>query len=95
LETIQLGVRYELDGQVLPPGRMPSSLKEYSRVKVQYESMPGWQCDISKAKSYAELPVQARNYLERVEQLVGVPVSWVGVGPGREDMVTKGFEKQE
>jgi len=95
LPTIELGVRYTLDGAALPAGRMPASLAEYSRVKVEYDSMPGWQCDISKCTTYEELPVQARNYIERIEQLVGVPVSWVGVGPGREDMVTKGFKKQE
>lgn len=89
-----IGVSYTLDGKALPPGRMPASLAEYSRVKVVYESMPGWKCDISKVTSYDALPQAARNYIERVQQLVGVPVSWVGVGPGREDMVTLGFQKQ-
>jgi adenylosuccinate synthase len=95
LPTIQLGVSYSLDGKILPRGRMPSNLAEYSRVQVVYESHPGWQCDISKVKTYDELPKQARDYIARIEELVGVPVSWVGVGPGREEMVTKGFDKQE
>lgn len=92
--TIQIGASYTLDGKPLPAGRMPANLAEYSRVKVVYESMPGWLCDISKVASYDALPIQARNYLDRIEQLVGVPISWVGVGPGREDMVTKGFKKE-
>ena len=93
-KTIQIGASYMLDGKPLPPGRMPANLAEYSRVKVVYESMPGWQCDISKVTSYDALPAEARAYLDRIEQLVGVPISWVGVGPGREDMVTKGFKKE-
>ena len=95
LPEIKIGVSYTLDGKALPAGRMPSNLAEYSRVKVVYETMPGWQCDISKVTEYDQLPLAARNYLDRIEQLVGVPISWVGVGPGREDMVTKGFTKQE
>lgn len=94
LKEIKIGVSYTLDGKALPAGRMPASLAEYSRVKVVYETMPGWNCDISKVKTYAELPAAARNYLDRIEQLTSIPVSWVGVGPGREDMVTKNFEKQ-
>lgn len=74
---------------------MPANLSDYSRVEVVYETMPGWQCDISKVQSYDALPQAARNYLDRIEQLSGVPISWVGTGPGREDMVTKGFDKQE
>lgn len=91
---IKIGVSYTLDGKALPPGRMPANLAEYSRVKVVYETMPGWKCDISKVTDYEQLPIQARNYLDRIEQLVEVPISWVGVGPGREDMVTKGFKKE-
>jgi len=95
LKEIKIGVSYTLDGKPLPPARMPASLSEYSRVQVEWETMPGWQCDISKVKTYEELPAQARAYIERIEQLVGVPVSWIGVGPGREDMITKGFVKQQ
>lgn len=94
LAEIKIGVSYTLDGAPLPAGRMPANLADYSRVKVVYETMPGWQCDISKVTDYAQLPVQARNYLDRIEELSGVPISWVGTGPGREDMVTKGFAKQ-
>jgi adenylosuccinate synthase len=89
-----LGVSYTLDGKALPAGRMPANLADYSRVQVVYETMPGWQCDISKIQEYAQLPQAARNYLDRIEQLSGIPISWIGVGPGREDMVTKGFAKE-
>ncbi len=85
------GVSYSLRGKRLPPGLMPSVLEDLAAVTVDYETFPGWKCDISKARSWAELPANARTYLQRVEQLVGVPVSWVGVGPGRLDMATQGF----
>lgn len=95
LAEIKIGVSYTLDGKPLPPGRMPANLAEYSRVQVVYETLPGWQCDLSSATSYDQLPENARKFLERIEELVGVPISWIGTGPGREDMITKGFEKEE
>jgi len=90
LETIKIGTHYTLNGKTLPAGLMPSSLEELGSVQVHYESMKGWQCDISKARAFEELPKEAQAYLNRVEELVGVPVSWVGVGAARADMATKG-----
>ncbi len=62
------------------------------QVKVEYETFPGWKCDISKARLFEDLPPNAQKYLKRVEQLTKVPVSWVGVGAGRLDMATQGFK---
>jgi len=89
LKEVKLGVAYEIDGVRLPDGQMPARLTDLAKVKVVYESMPGWQKDITKVTNYADLPVQARNYVERIEQIVGVKVSWVGVGPGREAMLLR------
>ncbi|KAH9256851.1 adenylosuccinate synthase [Batrachochytrium salamandrivorans] len=89
LKEVKLGVAYEIDGKVLPNGQMPSRLEDLAKVKVVYETMPGWEQDISKITKYSDLPVQARNYVERIEQLVGVKVSWVGVGAGREAMLVR------
>jgi len=52
----------------------------------------GWQCDISKARTFEQLPAAAQTYLKRIEELTGVPVSWVGVGAARDDMATQGFK---
>jgi adenylosuccinate synthase len=49
--------------------------------------LPGWTEDISKCRSADELPFNARAYLQRITELVGVPVSWVGVSPARDGMV--------
>jgi adenylosuccinate synthase len=93
-KDIKIGVSYSIDGKVLPYGYMPSTLAELAKVKVNYETLPGWQCDISGVRDFAKLPIQAQNYCNRIEQLLGVPVSWVGTGPGREQMATKGFNVQ-
>ena len=48
-----------------------------------------WKKDISKVKTYKELPNEAKAYIEGIEHLVGIPVSWIGVGPERESMINK------
>jgi adenylosuccinate synthase len=52
----------------------------------------GWTEDITKCRHFSELPPAAQDYIERVEELIDVPVSWIGVGAGRHDMATKGFK---
>jgi adenylosuccinate synthase len=93
MDEVKIGVAYKINGERLPKGAMPSTLIDLAKVEVEYETMPGWKCDISKFASYDELPQAAKNYLDRIEELVGVPVSWVGTGPGRAEMLTKGFNK--
>lgn len=85
---IRIGVNYKLNGRALPAGYMPASLDELAQCEVEYETMPGWKCDISKAKTTADLPPQAVAYLKRIEQLVGVPISYVGVGASRDAMIS-------
>jgi len=84
-EQIKIGVGYMLDGK--PLNHMPSSLEVFAKVTVVYETVPGWKEDISKARSLSELPVAAQNYIKRIEQLCGVPVRYIGVGAGREDII--------
>ena len=51
--------------------------------------MPGWAEDVTKARTEADLPANARRYIERVVELCGAKVSVVGVGPGREENVIR------
>lgn len=51
--------------------------------------MPGWQVDISRVREYSQLPKAARDYVERIEELVGVPVHYIGVGPDRDALIYK------
>ncbi|KAK4481709.1 hypothetical protein RD792_012618 [Penstemon davidsonii] len=60
-----------------------------TKLDVEYEVMPGWQSDISSVREYSELPKAARNYVERIEELVGVPINYIGVGPGRDALIYK------
>lgn len=87
LDEVQLGVAYKVDGERLSYGTMPSTLKGLGKVEVEYETLPGWKTDISKITSFDDLPVNAKAYLSRIEEVLEVPVSWVGTGPGREEML--------
>ncbi|CAE7900021.1 unnamed protein product [Symbiodinium sp. KB8] len=91
LDEIRIGVGYKINGQRLPYGAMPAQLDELAAVEVEYETLPGWKTSIAHCKTWEELPPAAQAYVHRVEEVVGVPVSWIGVGPGREAMVAKGF----
>ena len=53
--------------------------------------MPGWKTNIADCRRFEDLPEAAQNYINRMEELAGCPVTWIGVGVGREDMATKGF----
>ena len=62
----------------------PASLKELSECTPIYEELPGWNEDITNCRSLEELPENARNYVNRISELVGVRISTFSVGPGRE-----------
>ncbi|KAI3471578.1 hypothetical protein Pfo_028228 [Paulownia fortunei] len=88
LPEIQLGISYkQIDGT--PIQSFPSDLRVLEQIKVEYETMPGWQCDISSIREYSMLPKAARNYVERIEELVGVPIHYIGIGPGRDALIYK------
>jgi adenylosuccinate synthase len=84
---VKIGKRYMLDGKEVTG--MPASLKDYAKVVVEYETMPGWTEDISKARTFEELPPNCRAYVLRLEELIGVPIRWIGVGAGRDALIEK------
>jgi adenylosuccinate synthase len=84
---LKIGVAYKYKGQRLAPGAMPADLDMLEQVEVEYETMPGWQKDISGCRSFADLPENCQRYVKRIEELVGVPIRWVGVGPAREALI--------
>ena len=86
-DEVKIGVQYTIHGQ--PVNGMPASLKSYSDVVVKYETLPGWKCDISNCKKFADLPENAKKYVLRCEELLGVPIRWIGVGAGRLDMIDR------
>ena len=58
-------------------------------MQVIYEDLPGWQADISKVRSYQGLPSVACLYVERIESLLGIPIDYIVVGPGRDALIVK------
>ncbi|MFR5259295.1 MAG: adenylosuccinate synthase [Streptococcus salivarius] len=82
LDTVKICVAYDLDGERID--HYPASLEQLKRCKPIYEELPGWEEDITGCRSLDELPENARNYVRRVGELVGVRISTFSVGPGRE-----------
>jgi adenylosuccinate synthase len=88
LEDIKVCVGYRLDGKVTT--NFPSHVEDLQRAEPVYETLPGWQKDISAVRDLCELPAAAVKYVERISQLIGRPVSIVSVGPDREQTMFAG-----
>ncbi len=85
METVRIGVGYNINGQysdILPVGA--ESLLGCEPV---YEDMPGWSGSTVGVKNYDDLPLQARNYLQRIAQICEVPVDMVSTGPDRDETI--------
>lgn len=85
---MKIGVEYIHENACV--SGMPASLKTYSEVEVLYSSSPGWTEDLTPCRRFEDLPVNAQNYVLRIEELTGVYVRWIGVGAGREDIIDRG-----
>jgi adenylosuccinate synthase len=81
LDKIKVCVGYEFNGQVIKD--FPASLKDLAKCKPVYEEFDGWTEDITSATSLEELPLNARNYLDRICELSGAKAAIVGVGTKR------------
>ena len=84
-DELKIAVAYDVDGErfEVPPG----TIKQLERAVPIYETVPGWHEDISEAQTLDDLPESAVNYIKRVEELCGVPVKVVSVGPERHQVV--------
>lgn len=67
----------------------PASLETLAKVIVEYETFPGWLTSTKDIKNYNNLPSNAKNYLSRIEELLQIPIKWIGVGPERDTIITK------
>jgi adenylosuccinate synthase len=93
LKQIKIVVGYKNPDGTKYEGLFPASLEELAKLKPEYEILPGWESDIAGVTDYDKLPSTCRAYVERVEELVGVPITWVGTGPERESMIIKQSKK--
>ena len=89
VDKIQICTAYEADGVIYD--NVPTNQTAFHHAKPIYEEMPSWQCDISGCRTYEELPQEARDYVERLEELAGVPISIVTVGPDRDQTIMRGW----
>ncbi|HZJ22780.1 MAG TPA: adenylosuccinate synthetase, partial [Anaerolineales bacterium] len=87
LTEIQVCVGYKLKGKNVSYADVDTyGLDE---VETVYERVKGWREDISKVRSFGELPLQAQEYVKMIEGAAGVPVKWIGVGPERDATIRK------
>ena len=85
LENIKIATSYYLKGERVD--RFPSTLEDLYSVEPTYEELPGWEEDISEIRVYDQLPRNAKNYLKALEDITGVKVSLLSVGPEREQTI--------
>ena len=86
LKKVKICTAYMLDGQQID--YYPASLKELERCEPVYEEFDGWTEDISTVTEYDQLPANAKKYLDRIEELTGLQLMTVSVGPSREQTIT-------
>jgi adenylosuccinate synthase len=86
LEEIKICVAYEDDAGTRYD-HVPYHQSVLHKVRPIYETLPGWGTEIDDVSDIEDLPVAARDYMELIERLAGVPISFVSVGPGREQTV--------
>jgi adenylosuccinate synthase len=85
LPELKICTAYELDGQRIT--NFPEHVDDLRRVVPVYETMPGWQSEISTARTMGDLPPRACAYLARLSELIGRPVEVVSVGPDRQQTI--------
>lgn len=88
-ESIAVATGYELDGQ--ETRNIPVISTDYDRVRPLLSSSPGWLTDTTAVRNGEDLPANARAYIDRIANLAGAPVSMVGVGPDRDQLVPVGL----
>lgn len=87
LPTLRICTGYMLNGQSID--EPPSDALAYALVEPVYEDLPGWQSSTADARTVDDLPPNAQRYIARLEELVGVPVSLVSVGPARDALIER------
>lgn len=85
LDKVSICTGYELDGKVV--ANPPSTISALSRCKPVLEELEGWSEDITGVKSFDELPAAAKAYVKRIEEVTGVPVGMISVGPDRNQTI--------
>lgn len=85
LDPLHIATSYTLDGE--PLATLPPDTAAAARAVPVYETLPGWKGDISGARRLEDLPSQARHYIDRIQQIAGVPAIMISVGPERDQAI--------
>jgi adenylosuccinate synthase len=87
LDKVPICVAYDVDG--VRHDEMPVNQTDFHHATPIYEELDGWWEDISGARTFEELPANAQAYVLRLEELIGARVSAIGVGPGRDEIISR------
>ncbi len=85
-ERVPVCVAYDVDG--VRHDEMPMTQTEFHHAQPIFEYLDGWSEDISGCRTFDDLPKAAQAYIRRLEELIGAPVAGVGVGPGRDEVIS-------
>ena len=86
-DTIKVCVAYDCDG--VRYTSVPEHAAAFASAVPVYEELPGWKCDITGCRTFDELPQAARDYVAYIEKLAGCKISFVAVGPDREQTIVR------
>ncbi len=87
LNPLRICTGYRVNGEVLE--NLPMGPKDLSPFEPVYEDMPGWEEDVMSVREWEDLPPQARDYVQRIEALIGLPVKLISVGPERDQVIRR------
>jgi len=87
LARVPICVGYRVDEAVCE--EFPADLRRLQRCTPEFESMPGWSAPTAGVKRFDDLPPEARAYVERLEQVIGVPALLVSTGTGRDETIVR------
>jgi adenylosuccinate synthase len=87
LDEIKVCVGYKMNGKAVRYADVDAY--GLSKVELKYKAMKGWKEDISNVRKFADLPVRAQSYVKLIEDVAGVPVKLIGVGPERDAIIKR------
>ena len=87
LKELSICRTYEINGQ--ETSFFPANDDRLSQARAVYETVPGWDEDITEVNDFEDLPANARDYVRRIEEYIAVPITAVGVGPKRSQTITR------
>ncbi len=87
LKTIKLCSGYKYKGKLFKD--FPHDYEVLCNARPVYQQMPGWQVPVGQIREFRKLPVQARNYIKRMEELVGVPIKYISIGSERDEIIVR------